>query len=256
MIDKKENKWFERLLNDRLLKHTCGICIRGVNQKYKLYGSGVFVKRGDNFLLITASHVLNNQNDPLDFFVDTKNGFIEIIGEMYRTDLDKMNKYDVGFINLDKRIIPYLAPYYTFLDFTLIIQQHSVSKNFNYVAFGYPENNRKAVNEEINYSALYYLLPLSKDRVYKYYGFDEKDFMIFDFKGKAINEDGDKIKINEPTGISGCGLWVIGKTEDEKNVNLFYFLVGLMTEYRKGKYYVLIANKMNAMLKKIEEIYP
>lgn len=243
-------KWITHLINKRILKHTCGILIKSKVSKYQLQGSGILIKKNGKYFIVTASHVLEGIEN---IFVDTENGILEISGQIIRTNLLINKSHDVAFIIIDNKILPLLNSYYSFLEYNQIIEAHIVSEKFNYIIFGYPEKNRKKIDDFTTQFARYYLLESSKKKVYSYSDLSEEDFIIFDFKGKIKQDKGPKIKLFEPHGISGCGAWVVGKIIKDGKINIYYFLVGIMTEYRKGKYYILVANKMNKILGKIND---
>ena len=77
-------------------------------------------------------------------------------------------------------------------------------------------------------------------------------------KGKGTD-----VKTKQPTkieanfyGISGGGLWFLTYNSDE-NLNVHsidYKLIGIMTEFKKGKYYCLIANKIHLILEALTVI--
>ena len=47
-------------------------------------------------------------------------------------------------------------------------------------------------------------------------------------------------------GLSGCGLWLMMPNMSDNSYD--YRLVGIMTDYRKGKYYCLIGNKIHLLI--------
>ena len=79
-----------------------------------------------------------------------------------------------------------------------------------------------------------------------------KDFFILDMKGKGTDiSTGKPSKIDDQFyGISGCGLWflIFNNNPTTGELSLDYRLIGIMTEFRKGKYYCLIGNKIRLIL--------
>lgn len=69
-------------------------------------------------------------------------------------------------------------------------------------------------------------------------------------EGKGTNlTDAEKTKINDKFhGISGCGLWLIFTYKDGEEHKVDYRLIGIMTEFRKGKFYCLIGNKIQLVV--------
>ncbi|MBF1998936.1 hypothetical protein H0I59_11190, partial [Flavobacterium psychrophilum] len=55
-------------------------------------------------------------------------------------------------------------------------------------------------------------------------------------------------------GLSGGGLWyiIIDFDKDKNEIVSEAFLIGIMTEFRRGKYDCLIANRIEIILKMIQ----
>src|SRR5690606_36973993 len=122
--------------------------------------------------------------------------------------------------------------------------------------FGYPVVNKRKESDGIRtFASGYFLMPVY-DKVYEYYSLDFLTHYVLEFRGKAINiKTGKSEKIKtEHYGLSGGGLWYIIIEFDEKKGELVSkaFLIGIMTEFRRGKYDCLIANRMEIILGMIQ----
>jgi len=91
---------------------------------------------------------------------------------------------------------------------------------------------------------------MSKEEVYEYYKFDIHKDYILDFAGRGIDLQTDEKsgKISDPNGMSGCGLWLLTEKPSTDTYDLQYHLIGIMTEFRKGKYHCLIGNRIELVI--------
>lgn len=241
------------LATNRIFYHTCQILQQGGEAGYRPLGSGVLVKVFDNYYLFTASHVAATK-DGEELYVLTKRGIRTIIGEARESDLEVNSKIDVAYIRLHPQFVELLKESYEFLPQNRILLNHFTNDSTFYLAYGYPAVNIKvdAENRMVRVGSEFYLLKPSKEKVYKRYGLDEQAHFILDFAGKGTSLFTDeKIKVNsEPYGISGGGLWALKQTQNIENP-LDYALIGLLIEYRKGQYHILIANRIDIVVQGI-----
>jgi hypothetical protein len=262
-----ENKYTEEtdrmvsdLITNRILRHTLQFFVRG-EKRLKPFGSGVFAKIHNDYFILTASHIADffekNPDEDLQIRVGEKL-FINVLGDIKYTDIEKSEGVDMAYIKLDKQLIEPLAKPYIPLEIDKVRSHHNLFYAMNYCVLGYPEKNITKEKETFNTGASYFLTSASKDNRYQNYKYDKKDYIIVDMAGKGID-----IETNEETkvdtrfyGISGCGLWLLlfyknpitGKDEVD------YRLVGIMTEFKKSKYFCLIANKIILLIEALKVI--
>ena len=262
-----ENKYTEEtdrmvsdLITNRILRHTLQFFVRG-EKRLKPFGSGVFAKIHNDYFILTASHIADffekNPDEDLQIRVGEKL-FINVLGDIKYTDIEKSEGVDMAYIKLDKQLIEPLAKPYKPLEIDKVRNHHNLFYAMNYCVLGYPEKNITKEKETFNTGASYFLTSASKDNRYQNYKYDKKDYIIVDMAGKGID-----IETNEETkvdtrfyGISGCGLWLLlfyknpitGKDEVD------YRLVGIMTEFKKSKYFCLIANKIILLIEALKVI--
>jgi membrane protease subunit (stomatin/prohibitin family) len=76
-----------------------------------------------------------------------------------------------------------------------------------------------------------------------------------EFKGKGVDiKTGRSLKFKtEHYGLSGCGLWLTFMNHDGTKFNSEAKLIGIMTEFRRGKYDCLIGNKIEVILIALQE---
>ncbi len=232
-------------------RHTIQFLEKGGKYGYKPYGTGVLVFVDNKCLILTAAHVTKD-SDNTQLFVNSIKGIIPVIGILRETDLQKDKTTDLCYIILDDRIAEILVHSYDFLPMSKVAYSHNPIIGNPYLVVGYPEGNLRVVpaEQKIYLGSSIFLLTMSQEKVYEYYKFDvDKDYML-DFAGRGIDLVTNKKsgKIADPNGMSGCGLWSLTEKAGDDGVELQYHLIGIMTEYRKNKYHVLIGNRIEIII--------
>lgn len=257
---RETDKMVSDLITNRIIRHTLQFFVKG-KKRLKPYGSGVFAKIHGDYFILTASHVADffqkNPNEDLRIRVN-KNSFINVLGDIKYTDIEKSKGVDLAYIKVDQQMIePLLKPYIP-LEIDKIRSHHNLFHAMNYCVLGYPEKNITKDNEPFDTGASFYLTSASKDNRYEKYKYDKKDYIIVDMQGKGTD-----IKTNEKSkidthfyGISGCGLWLLlfYKNPNTGKQEIDYRLVGIMTEFKNSKYFCLIANKIKLLIEALKVI--
>jgi hypothetical protein len=242
-----------QLISDKLVKHTCQFFEKDTNSHMKPYGSGVFAFIHNNYFILTASHVAEGLSEEKDLFIQVdKNRYVNVLGEIKLTDIEKSKGVDIAYIKLQKDLIEPLNKPHLFLTIDKFRRHNNLLDASNYCIIGFPENNVKKEGGLLKTGATAYFTQPTNDRPYEFYNFSKEDCYIFDIKGKGTNIcTGESSKVNTHFyGISGCGLWLIIIDYDEASKQHFcdYRLIGIMTEFRKGKYFCLIGNKIQRII--------
>ncbi|URM39018.1 hypothetical protein [Flavobacterium anhuiense] len=238
-------------INGKILKHTIQF-LENINGRPRPYGSGVFAKIYNDYFIITASHVAvffdDRPGENLMVRVG-KNSFINILGKIKYSDIEKTKGVDLAYIKLDKQMIAHLYKAYIPITIEKFRHHNNLINGTNYCILGYPTINVTKEGEPFNTGATFFLgSPPTNDKPYKLYKFNKRDHIILNVKGKGTDVTTNKKGkiISQFHGISGCGLWFLliydnpatGKTEVD------YRLIGIMTEFRTGKYFCVIANRI------------
>lgn len=238
------------LIDNSISRHTLQFFVKG-QKRLEPYGSGVLATIHGDLLIFTASHVTEylakNSEEALLIRVSEKD-YINVVGEIKYTDIDKSEGVDLAYIKVDAQMIQPLSIPYVPLTIDKIRSHHNLFYARNYCVYGFPETNITGEDEPLDTGASFYLTSASKDNRYKKYQYDKRDYIIVDIEGKGIDiKTNEKSKINSHFyGMSGGGLWLLlfsrNPTTGKEEVD--YRLVGIMTEFKKGKYFCLIANKI------------
>lgn len=261
-MDEATLKEFERkasyISKSQLFFHTIQFLTKDNNSPngYKPDGSGVLVKIESYYLIFTASHVTENIGEK-HLYVNTRIGLMTVSGVCRETDL-KMEKYtDLAYILLEEKLAKLLEETNVFLPLSKITNSHRPLIANNYLVCGYPEINIEIdLEQRTVYTGMEsYLLTLANEKVFDFYKLDRDKNYALQFGGKGIDlETGDPgIKINDPYGISGCGLWFLKPNITDNKMTVEYFLIGIMMILKKDKYHLLIGNRIELIIAALEK---
>ncbi len=263
MIKSKSNEETDRLVvelvDNYLLRHTIQFFYK-TDAGLRPFGSGVLALIHDTHFILTASHVvdyLKKDDNQLYIRVDKK-GYINVLGDIKYTDIDKSKGVDLAYIKLDPQMIPHLIKPYKFLTINKFARHSKMLDGMNYCVIGFPEKNIKFENGSMETGASFYLTSATNENPYNHYKLSKEDYFIVDMKGKGTDvESGKPTIINTHFyGISGCGLWylIFNLDPNTNKYSLDYRLIGIMTQFKKAKYFCLIANKIHLILEAFKVI--
>jgi hypothetical protein len=241
---------YNRIISERLLDHTCQFFIKKP-EGLRPYASGVFVVIHNVYFIFTASHVADILSNKIcDLFIKIDNDeYINVIGRGKYTDSDKSKGIDLAYIKLDNQMIPHLIDNYKFLTIDKIRKHDRLLEGAaNYCVLGFPENSFDNKNDYADTKAqAYFTFPMN-DKPYGYYKLSKEDWIIVKITGKGQDViTKEKLPLNTHFyGLSGCGLWLMMPNVNDNSCD--YRLIGIMTDYKKGKYFCLIGNKIHLLI--------
>jgi hypothetical protein len=247
---KQVDELYNKVISEKLLGHTCQF-FKENPVELKPFGSGVFVVIHNVHFIFTASHVadvLADKNNDL-FIKVGYDKYVNVVGRVKYTNSNKSRGLDLAYIKLDEQMIPPLTEYYTFLTLDKIRKHNKLLVGAaNYCVIGFPETNITYENGELNtFAQVFFTFP-TNNNPYKYYKMSQDDWIILQMTGKSqdiITKAKLPIDIHF-YGLSGCGLWLLMPDTYENSCD--YRLIGIMTSYRKGKYFCLIGNKIHHLI--------
>lgn len=248
---KEIDELINKMTGEKILRHTCQLLVKDVNGKLKAHGSGVFIVISEIYFLLTASHVTKDWSDQNQLYIRIgKSNYVSLVGELRETDLDKDKDVDLAYVKIDERIIPDLKKPYIFLPISKIREHRKLLEGMNYCIMGYPEKSLANIDEKIEPVAQAYYVNPSRKKVYDYYNFKPEAFYMFEMKGKGENiKTGEIAKTGSYFyGISGCGVWLMIIDNSGEKLSIDYRLIGIMTEFRNGKFFTLIGIKIRLIL--------
>jgi hypothetical protein len=248
-IDHLINAELSKLLKESIGPYTCQFLRHDTKKGLLPFASGVLAELGGSHYILTASHVIEDWAEPNKLFIEFREAHISVVGKGSGTEMGKEEGLDVAYIKLKDTIVPILKQWYQFLPIENFLHHDKILDEQNYCAYGFPAANPK--NEKGKTIGTGYFVTPNQDKVFEYYGFDPLSHYVVEMNGKGINiKTGlpEKLKV-EHYGLSGGGLWYtdIDLDRDGKLISQAY-LIGIMIEFRKGKYYSLIANRIEPLL--------
>jgi hypothetical protein len=256
------DEYIDTLINEELTKLIKGDIGLSTCQFFKEDGkggvtpfaTGVMVEFGPSCYILTASHVIEDWSKASKLFVPLEEAYVSVTGHAYGTEMDKKNRYDIAYIKLKPEMAKLLRYSYRFIPAKKMLHHNKSFFEPNYCIFGYPVINQKKVDGKIKtFGSAYYSLPC-QDKVFEYYRLDPLAHYAFEFQGKGVNIQSNKTeKIRtEHYGLSGCGVWYVDIDFKRNKFKSSAQLIGVMTEFRKGKYQCLIGNRLEIIMATIE----
>jgi hypothetical protein len=217
----------------------------------KSLGTGVLLFTNNKYLILTASHVAESS-----FYVVAKNELKFISGEYVEEGRKFTGKIDLSYIILDDEVAGFLSQDYKFLsDMDILVSYKPNPNMLNYILVGYLEKTTKidSTKNMIYTVASTFNLKMANEKAHEFHKINNDYQILLDFKGKLENyKSNKKEKIPDPYGLSGSGLWGLFHKPDSQKYELECKLIGIMTEFRKGKYHCLIGNKIEVLVESIE----
>ena len=250
------DKALEHIMSEELAHHTCQLFEREEPNKMKPYGSGVLAILNENYYILTASHVVEDWSDEHQLFIRHRKGYISVVGTMSQTIIENQEKVDLAFIRLKPETIKFLLDGYKFLPISKFRRHRNLLDAAQYCVIGFPEVNQRKDEKGILHTgtSAYFMAP-SKPKVYDYYKLKPENHISLEFKGQGkdvVTGDIKKLSGNH-YGLSGCGLWLIILNQNGKGYDYDFRLIGIMTDFRRGKYDCLFGNHIEQMLMALRE---
>lgn len=200
MIKSKSNEETDRLVvelvDNYLLRHTIQFFYK-TDAGLRPFGSGVLALIHDAHFILTASHVadyLEKEENHLYVRVDKK-GYINVLGDIKYTDIDKSKGVDLAYIKLDQQMIPHFIKPYKFLTIDKIARHSKMLDGMNYCVIGFPEKNIKFESGSMETGASFYLTSATNENPYNYYKLPKEDYFIVEMKGKGTDVESGKWKV-------------------------------------------------------------
>lgn len=259
--DQEMNFKVLEFISRELLPYTCQLFTLNDNGTPTPFGSGVYTKLGESYFILTASHVAEyireNSGKGKHLYVRSKvkDGYLNVVGSIRGSNLD-IDTVDLAYIKVNESFLSQLNNNYRFLPISKFRARPKLYNVSNCCVVGYPEVNSWAEGRSLITGANSYLLEPCRKNVYDYYNFKPEENILLEVKGKGKSlSDGSVEKVSEKEfhGISGGGLWLLIFKGGANNIPLEidFRLIGIMTEYRKGKYYCLVANHVDLLFSAI-----
>ena len=253
-IDTLINEELTNLIQGDIGLSTCQFFKQDGQGGMNPFASGVMVEFGPSRYILTASHVIEDWSKASRLFVPVGEAFVSFNGHAYGTEMDNKNRYDIAYIKLTPEVVTVLRLWYRFIPNHKMLHHNKSFFEPNYCVFGYPVSNKKKEGEKIKtFGSAYFCLPC-QDKVFKYYGLNPFNHYALEAQGKGVDIKTNK-EVKHKTeyyGLSGCGLWYVDLDYKRNKMKSSAQLIGIMIEFRKGKYQCLIGNRLEIIMATIE----
>jgi len=158
------------LINNNIIRHTIQF-FHKTDKGLRPFGSGVLALIHDNYFILTCSHVADYfEKDNSDLFIRVdKKGYINVLGEIKYTDIDKSKGIDLAYIKVDSQMIPHLLKPFIPVTIDKFRKHNQMLNGVNYCVLGFPECNVKFENGTMDTGASFYLTSATNENPYNYY---------------------------------------------------------------------------------------
>ncbi len=229
-----------------------------INHAISPLGSALLLRAGSKFFLITAAHVLNENNvGQVNLVTHGEKRLLALKGYSLRTHVasGKPDQTDVGWLELSDAIVQQIGSE-QFLTPEDIDVDDAGLPNSLYFAVGYPASRNKQkekIPDAIEPKALVYAATLASDHVYRKRQLMKETHLLVNFsKKKSSNSSNQRVQPPDPYGMSGGGVWCYktygGSTSPPR-------LVGLLIEWYSSNN-VLVAVRMSLVFEALRKEYP
>lgn len=225
---------------NNLQKFTIPIYCEWGNDNLTLVGSGILIKILDNYILLTAAHVID----------ETEKGNLAIPSEQDLTGLDGFycssipigktrddDNYDIAFAFLAPSTIQGLLTNYQFLEFSKLFIDN-ITFPVRLLSFiGYPASKNKTDYRIKPYPHMHTNSELNKEK-YSEYKINTHFKLASSYNAKRTStQSGVIVQFPDPHGLSGGGIfiWEIDDNSKVGNYRVEPYLAGIITDRTKDK---------------------
>ena len=244
LSEAESNEYFKKA-TEKIKKHT--IQLFEDDDKYIHFplGTGVLVNVKEEYMILTANHIVSKYNGSLKIILD---------GKPISLTIDKSANHsilDMTYIKIEEQTVNEIKRQYIFLSSDRIIElpQNNIDKGL--IASGYPsskQKKRRGYNEvEIKPMIVHLDLVMVDNEQYDKYKIDKTKNILLNYPSKfKFIETNDLREFPNPKGLSG-GLW---KIYADNNNQPNCYLVGIMCESNNTHSpHIFTANRIELLLK-------
>jgi len=245
-------------VDNKLIKYTCQLhrMLPGESLPSPS-GSGVLAQLRGQYFILSASHVLDKdmmeRRKDTSLYIFIEDGFHAIPGMSMNSPHEPANEIDLSCYLIRPDIARKLIKSYEFLTIEKIVTSIELVNTPQYCVLGYREENTRIEKESYYAQPSMYLLKPSSDKVYTNYKISKSNSILLEMRGKGsdMKKGGEKKFSGSFYGLSGGGLWFVDISKKDTEVVLDYFLIGIMTQFNKGKFYYLKGDRIGPLIERI-----
>jgi len=220
-----------------VVNYTVPLFLENAKAQLRFNGTGVFIKSENKYFLVTATHVVNLPGIKGIFTFGKENTLASLATASAKkrfADTSKDKRSDITIFELSTQILDQLDLRLKFLtEDNINLTTLTLDKSINYLAFGCPGNfaDDPKRYQEVKLSYRGIVTQLSDFKWYEKHRYSPGDHILVDLP-KFINDPdtGDRVRMFNPKGMSGGGLWQIPKQTFPPNPIPYYLLTGILIE--------------------------
>ena len=233
----------DQLFREQIAPYTCQLLHKDNAGELRPYASGVWACLDGRHYLLTAGHVLYEWRNEHPLLIKVKDGYTSVVGNGLLSHYDRDNRIDLGCIRLLDSLVSFLQEEYHFWDLEKLAAPKTL-KTYNCCWYGFDESRTVPLTLEATATA-HFAKPLSA-KAFEYYGLNPEFHYLIETQGEGYDlQTGTFKKENiTPHGVSGGGLWYAEYAPEGATFAPDAYLIGILTEYRTGRYQGLIANRI------------
>ncbi len=240
------NNSIDPLIREQIAPYSCQLLHRDPQGKLAAFASGVWAILDGAHYLLTSGHVIEDWSDDHPLLVKAKDGYHHVMGKGVFTQYRRSERVDVACIRVADPSLSTFLSYYRFVDLETSPDPERLEV-YNCLVYGYDEKQTDKKTLEAKATASFVRqLP---QKVLDYYGLQPSTHYVLEARGAALDlATGALKKVNtNPHGMSGAGLWYIYYIADGDGYVPQAYLIGLLSQYRTGRYPCLIAERTSLL---------
>ena len=232
----------DQLFRDQIAPSTCQLLHKNPGGELRPYASGVWARLDGVHYLLTAGHVMEDWRDDHPLLVKVEGGYTSVVGKGLLSHYEQDARIDLGCIRLLDSLLPVLKDEYRFWDLDKLPGPMTMEL-YNCCLYGFDEKRTDPLTLEATATA-HFAKPLS-GKAFEHYRLNAEFHYLIETRGEGYDlQTGTFKKENiTPHGMSGGGIWYVEYAREGATFFPKAFLIGILTEYRTGKYQGLIANR-------------
>ena len=214
------------ILHERILSHTALLIEKGSRSN----GSGVLVKIADKIFVLTAAHVIDQDNFTVNLGLEEQQTPFSIVHQWEEKDLDlgyiELKPFEVEMLRAD-----FITPYRLTPPRVLDIPPRQI----NLEICGFPTMLTQKRGASVNYQPAFITSSLLDQSEWPPFVAERKDpeynfVLLYGEKqiGQFRDFQGNRIGAIHPHGLSGCGIWYVDTTKSQDPT---YRLIGIQHSF-------------------------
>lgn len=220
------------------------------------FGTGFFVRRGEDCFLVSAAHVLDKSLSHGLYYYVTPNIIRHISGRLVRSKTNGSrdeDTIDIGVVKMTGNMLPPYPDVQKFaMDIAYLAPSYVPRSGKHYAFIGFPGTKTKVsnINRSIEAQAYAYRSDSILVEEYSIHGVSPNTHVVIPMNlRKGFDSTGNLIHFPKPQGMSGSPVVVLYELEDGGHRT--FPVVAVAIEYRKPKK-IVIATDVQYVLEAID----